>query len=358
MVDDRIVLNGMGQIFELLENGSLHDIDRLDFSEWPTLQIKIEGDKYHSTITPDLAKSLYDFVYDLKRGYAEIKYGTSNLQRLKKEDIALFDSITFKITEGCSDVIAKGFERIFEAIAQSIRDGFKDMTPRQKIATIGIVAGITAGYFAFDSYLEHQHAQEMAQINNDRQRDAYDHTESIAELIVEVSSASPRAEQAISGFRRHVEEGHRGIVHSVSDADHINYSGQNLEEQDIERITHDMPVSADSETYTDIVTVEQMKRLVSRQEVRVSFYSPQFDRQITIKYDMGYLGTRKENRLMEAFSDNVRKSVEIEYSAVFNDDNGDFIRGTLISIGEIYDSPADWSDKLEELENQEEDEDE
>lgn len=356
MADERIVLTGIDQIFGLLESGSISDIDRLDFSEWPALKIKIEGDKYHSTITPDLAKSLYDFVYELKRGYAEIKYGTSNLQRLKKEDVALFDSITFRISEGCSDVISDGLERIFEAIAQSIKDGFKDMTPKQKIATIGIVAAITAGYFAFDSYLEHQHTQEMAQIDNEAQRDANAHTQSIAELIAEVSEASPRADQAISGFRRHVEDGHRGIVHSVSDADRINYSGQELGEQDIERITHDMPVTSDSQTYNDIVTVEQMKRLVSQQEVRVTFYSPQFDRQITIKYDMGYLGTKKESRLMEAFSDNVRKSVEIEYSAVFNDDNGEFIRGTLISIGEIYDSPADWSQELEDLSDEDDQE--
>ncbi|MBZ5486898.1 hypothetical protein HW452_05100 [Halomonas aquamarina] len=352
MAEDKIVLTGIEHVFELIKDSSINDIGNLDFSKWPNLHITIEGDKYHGTITPELAKSLYDFVYQLKRGYAEIKYGTSNLQRLRKKDEALFDSITFKISEGSSDVISKGLERIFEAIAQAIKDGFKDMTPRQKIATIGLVVLIGAGYFAFDSYLDHQHAQEMAQIGNEAQNSAYAHTERMAELVAEVSGAGARADQAISGFRRHVEEGHRNIVHSVSDADHINYSGQSLNEVDIQRITHEMPVTADSETFTEIVTVEQMKRFVSRQEVRVSFYAPHFDRQITIKYDMGYLGAKKENRLMEAFSDNVRKAVEIEYSAVFNDDNGDFIRGTLISIGDVYDSPADWSDDLEDLDDE------
>ena len=356
MAENKIVLDGVDQIFALLEGASLEDIDRLDFSQWPTLDIKIEGDKYHSTITPDLAKSLYDFVYELKRGYAEIKYGTSNLQRLRKEDTALFDSITFKISEGCSDVKGEGFGRVYDAIAQAIKDGFKDMTPRQKMATIGIVASIGAGYLAFDSYLEHQHEQEMAVIDGNNQRDAYNHTKNMAELVAEVSNTSPRAQQALSGFRRHAEEGHRNIVESVNDADRIIYSGQTLEEVDIERITHDRPITSDSETYKDIVTVEQMKRLVSRQEVRVSFYSPRFDRQITVKYDMDYLGTRKESRLMEAFSNNVYQAVEIEYSAVFNEGNREFIRGTLISIGDVHPTQAVWDDAPEDLDDEDEDE--
>ena len=113
MDSEKIVLAGVAQIIELIDEDSVEGIDKLDFSQWPALNIKIEGEKYHGTITPDIAKSLYDFVYQLKRGYAEIKYGTSNLQRLKKEDVALFDSITFKISEGSSDVVSEGFGKIF-----------------------------------------------------------------------------------------------------------------------------------------------------------------------------------------------------------------------------------------------------
>ncbi|MDR5873791.1 hypothetical protein [Vreelandella gomseomensis] len=336
MADDKIVLTGVEQILGLLEDSSIDQIEKLDFSQWPSLKIKIEGDKYHGTITPELAKSLYDFVYQLKRGYAEIKYGTSNLQRLRKEDVALFDSITFRISEGCSDVISEGLGKIFDAIAQCVKDGFSEMTPKQKMATIVLLASIAAGYFAFDSYLGQQHEQEMARIDIEAQDNDYAHTSEIAEIVRQAATSSERADEAITGFRRHVEAGHRNIVQSVSDADRINYSGRELTEEDIERITHDRPITSDSTTFTEVVALEHVKRLIVRQIVTVSFYSPQFDRQITIQYNMGHLGTRKEERLKEAFFENTHKSVEVEYSAVFNEQTGEFIRGTLVSIGDIH----------------------
>jgi len=226
------------------------------------------------------------------------------------------------------------------------------MTPRQKVATIAFLASLAAGYFAFDTYLNNQHEQEMAKISIEAQDKDYAHTAKIAEIVAEAAENSPELEEAVYSFRRHVNDGHRNIVLSADDAEHISYSGQELGKEEIERIASDMPVTSDSDIYTEVVAIEHVKRIINRQIVTVSFFSPRFDRQITVQYNMNYLGTRKEERLKEAFFDNVRKNVEVEYSAVFNESTGEFIRGTLVSIGDIHDS-SEWDEEPNDQDDEE-----
>jgi len=335
MDDGKIKITGLEEVALLLNQDQEIDIKNLDFSSWPILSIKIEGDKYHGTITPSLAKSLYDYVYHLKRAYAEIKYGTSNLQKLKKEDIALFDSVTFKISEGCSDVLTEGLGKIFDAIAQSVEDRFKNMTSNQVVGLVVFLGGLAAGCYAFDSYLESNNQLEMARINQESQSDAYRHAEKIGELVAQAKQSNPHVKDTVNSFEGHMNEGHINIVRSVDDADRIKYSGKELSKEDIQKISSGTPVASDSSSISEVVIVEQVRRIVSRQIVSVSFYSSHFGRQITIQYNMGYLGGRKEAKLQEAFWENMSKRVEVEYSAVFNEANNDFVRGTLISVGDI-----------------------
>lgn len=338
MADEKLVLNNLDQITELLESNDDIDLSQVDFSNWPKLKIKIEGDKYHGTITPQLAKALYDFVYSLKKGYAQIKYGTSNLQRLRSEDNELFDSITFHISEGCSDVVTDGISKVFDAIAQCIKEGFKDMSPKQKFALLALTATLFAGYFAFDTYIQSYHDIESQKIESEVHAEQNSHEESIAKIVQEAADNDVELSNTISAYSEHINEGHRRIVQSVDDADRINYSGKELDKESIQRISERQPVTTDSKIYTETVRIDHIKRLVERQVVKVTFVSDYFDKQITIQYNMGYLGSTEETKLKEAFFNNVHKIVEIQYSAVINDDSRDFVRGTLMDIGEVKNS--------------------
>lgn len=59
---------------------------KLDFDAWPTVNLRYKGDKFHGTITPDIAQAIVDLQEVLNRAYVLAVNNTSNLRSLTDED--------------------------------------------------------------------------------------------------------------------------------------------------------------------------------------------------------------------------------------------------------------------------------
>lgn len=59
---------------------------KLDFDTWPVLKLKYTGEKFHGTITPDIAQAIVDLQEVLNRSYVLAVNNTSSLRSLSEED--------------------------------------------------------------------------------------------------------------------------------------------------------------------------------------------------------------------------------------------------------------------------------
>ena len=123
----------------------------IKFDGWPVLEIKIEGEKYSSTITPPIMKGLIEFQKGIYRSYAFSKYNTYNINKLskrEKEDL----EIQVKVSEG-SSLLGIDFQAAFENFLTSVAN---KLEPTHAIITAISIAVLYFGNSAFRSYLQNR----------------------------------------------------------------------------------------------------------------------------------------------------------------------------------------------------------
>lgn len=116
------------------------DLNALSDSEL-TLQIKIDGDSFDSSITGEVARSLWTLQENVYRAAAQILHGEPNIKKLTSAERSML-SLNFKVQEGCTDVFVNAKDAIVE-----IAKGFREMNSEDKknIFLVLIVCGLV-GY--------------------------------------------------------------------------------------------------------------------------------------------------------------------------------------------------------------------
>jgi hypothetical protein len=119
----------------------------LKFDRWPLIEIKVEGEGYESTITPDMASALIDIQHAINRAYARAAHNTSNARSLTAEER---NGLQFKAkVESGSSLITVDLGKFAEKLATSVAD---KMTPESLVITIiglAIAGGSLLAYKAF-----------------------------------------------------------------------------------------------------------------------------------------------------------------------------------------------------------------
>ena len=87
-----------------LEGKYDNEVIDLNFDNWPSFHINVKGERYNSTMTVSLMKSLVELQGHLYRVYAEVVYGKDAKSLTAKERLAL--EIVFKVEQGSSNVTA------------------------------------------------------------------------------------------------------------------------------------------------------------------------------------------------------------------------------------------------------------
>ncbi|MDQ2069295.1 hypothetical protein [Natronospira bacteriovora] len=144
----------------------------LDLSGWPSIQLRVKGDRYRSTITTSLMKPILDLQGAVYASYAKAAYGKGDGRNLRKEERQKLE-IVVHVEEGSSLLnieLGDGLKEIWEDMRTKM-DG-KQVT----IVVLGL-ALVIGGVTAYKSYLSHQadlkeldHRLEMSKQETERMR--------------------------------------------------------------------------------------------------------------------------------------------------------------------------------------------
>ena len=120
---------------KLLESDG--DLDALSDNEL-TLRIKIDGDGFNSSITGEVARSLWTLQENVYRAAAQILHGEPNIKTLTSDERSRL-SLSFKVQKGCTDVFVDTKEA-----ATEVAKGFREMNSEDKksVFIVLIVCGL------------------------------------------------------------------------------------------------------------------------------------------------------------------------------------------------------------------------
>ena len=100
----KLIIENEAQAWEALEQAmteGFSDDIQLEFKGWPVFQMGVEGRDWHSTVPTRVMAPLLDVQRDINRAYASIRYGESNLRKLRDDEREELE-VVVKVREGSS----------------------------------------------------------------------------------------------------------------------------------------------------------------------------------------------------------------------------------------------------------------
>jgi hypothetical protein len=248
---DFVVVDSAQSFLSALAGISSGDAAIPRFKGWPIFHVSIEGERYHSTLTPRLMEGFVDFHDQLLRAYAEIRYGAPSLGRLTNLEKAELD-LVFQISTGCTD--GKGLlddilNKLFSVLPMSKLSG------AQTACLVTVIVLSFAGYIAFQewtAYSTENHRIDVAASSDGKN----------AELISKLIQALADKELPVEAIRArsHAVEGYRSIAKGAPDATGMDIQGQHYDSQDLQRVRDNDPADRTRGPRTDDVYIEMIKR--------------------------------------------------------------------------------------------------
>lgn len=328
-----MAVHNLQEFVDFVYSEEFECIESFDLSGWPRLDVKIYGGRYNGTITPDLAKSLYDFYMDLQRAYAYIKYGTPNLQKLTLEDKRLFSSIEYRIEEGSLKIFGDLSEQV-TAMCDSLKGVMEGMESKHKTAVfITLVLAVLGGY-SVSHYFDYQTQVAKAEQQRQQQKILIDGQEHTVDAMLEqskqfIQALSDQAQHRVYGAIDKLDEGYAGIIRSVPDAEMVDISGAAMSHDDIEDyIQNPQPNSQAHIVEEELSVVQVSKRRFPRISVR---FSNADEEEFTLGFVHGEIPPDSYERIFESIKNGT--TVLVQYNALIKED-GVLHKGTVLSVSE------------------------
>ncbi|MCI8210776.1 hypothetical protein AUC61_14655 [Pseudomonas sp. S25] len=208
-------------------------VPEVEFDDWPRFEMHVKGERYHSTITPELMESFLDLQKTINKSFALVRYSDSSrrLTNADRDDL----KILVKVGEGSSGFVAK-LEEQATAITAGLCEGFKAMDSRHKLITFLALGAMGFGTLGFNYHLDHQteaRKAELAKLESDAERAERMKT---LELVKEASEGSSDryavlmnmvAEHTpqIQTISEHMAGTYNKIIFATKDSDSINVQG-------------------------------------------------------------------------------------------------------------------------------------
>ena len=193
---------------------------RLCFENWPVLSIKLEGEGYESTITPDMAAALVELQHAMNRTYARLVHQSANARVLSIEER---DSLKFKAkVEKGSSLVEVNLGEWAEKLSTALVD---KMSPEQVVLSVVGVAAVAGGTLAYKWYLRHK--SEDKKVEADMQaRVALSAEETKRhEILTKALTARPEIDHA----RQYFDAARTDVLKGVADADTVTVAGVKLD---------------------------------------------------------------------------------------------------------------------------------
>ncbi len=212
------------EAFDLIQKALQNQIGdrpcKIVFNNWPILTIKLEGEGYNSTITPDLAEALVSLQHALDRSYARLVHDLATSRGLSIEER---EALKFKAkVESGSSLIEINLGEWAERVGLALTE---KMTPKQlvtMVVTAAVVAGSTIAYKDFltsrseDKKIEAGMKERVLLSQEETKRH---------EILVKALSGSPQLTNAAQDF----DHARVDMLRGVGDADSLTVSGITLD---------------------------------------------------------------------------------------------------------------------------------
>lgn len=187
--------------------------------ELASMLIEIEGENYHSSITGNLSRGLWEMQQEVYRAVALTLHGVSSIKKLTKEELQDYN-LVIDVEDGCSKLIAD-----VKDVLGHLKDGINSMESRHKLilyvaATLILTAGIGLTMVK-RADIDAEKAVKLAQVQT-------------AQLEV-----VRKAAQQVPVVERWVETGEqsaRSIAKSVTDAESVSIGKESLDKHGIAEV--------------------------------------------------------------------------------------------------------------------------
>lgn len=269
-----VEINSEELVFDTLKNvlalpQDVHDFARLSFNGFPTLQIRLRGDKFHGTITSGVMKGLLELQKAIYKSYAEAVYNSDNINKLTKHEKDCLE-ILVKVEQGCTLLNIDGqktLEKWIEVMADKL-------TPKTIAAITLGVAALYFGSSSLNTYLNNQKDIRMAEVTEQAQKDTLNQISALSQtelekmqIIANVKTQYP----PVSRIQNHADDAHHSMVKSFSKVDEVDFGGTVIEGNVAEELTKTKRTSATEERLDGnyrILSVDSTDPLIFKVKVR------------------------------------------------------------------------------------------
>lgn len=228
---------GALQLLQALLDAPDMELPEVKFVDWPKFELHVKGERYHSTITPELMKSFLLFQTNLNKSYALARYADSGhrLRDSEREDLKLL----VEVGPGSSGFIAKLEDQFFK-IGDALAEGVKDMDPRQKLIAILFLGTVAVGGWSVDTYLENKkevRLAEIAALEHEAEREERiqtlqvmqqldaDHTKAMQGMFNKVVDELPQ----LTSISERMAASYDEIIASTADSEWIEMQGRRVD---------------------------------------------------------------------------------------------------------------------------------
>lgn len=145
-------------------------VPNVEFDGWPRFEMHVKGERYHSTITPELMEAFLDLQKTINKSFALVRYSDSS-RRLTNTDRDEL-KILVEVGEGSSGFVAF-LESQATALTTGLCEGIKSMDSKHKLITFLALGAMGFGTAGFAYHLDHQteaRKAELAKLESDAER--------------------------------------------------------------------------------------------------------------------------------------------------------------------------------------------
>lgn len=280
MSTNTVTVQNEEDAFELVQkalDGNFEsDVVEVGFSGWPKFEVTVKGDRYDSSVTTSLMRSLVELQSVLNRIYAEVLYGKTAKSLTDEERQAI--EIVFHVKEGSSNVVAdlSGF---FTELGKS---AMEKMTGRQVVTTVVGAAAIWGTTSSFGSYLAHQEKM-LSEANR----------HSITNQLI---ANQPKLMQ----IQNERDSNYTNILKSVSDAEHVEIDGEKITKGELELIVKPERKSSELKRIDGLYLVSSLKRRTDKYRIEIIRQSD--DRVFTCDLFKGHLSMSEMTSITNSFT--------------------------------------------------------
>ena len=219
-------------LLEKIIGGVEVKFEQVRFDGWPIFKLNVKGERYDSTITPELMRAFLELQTAINKAYALARYSASsrNLKNSDRDELR----ILVYVDKGSSDFQAKLLEQI-----DKIGDAFMNMESKDKLKAMLGVGLFVVGCYSWDGYLDNKvelRKQDIKAIQLEADRNERLDTLNLIERMDQQESKRMQAvlghvvEQypEVESMRGYVGDAYDKIISGTSDADTVTVQGRTI----------------------------------------------------------------------------------------------------------------------------------